>query len=136
VLKALKAGLVGVVSSRSGTAGRAAVPGFRVAGKTGTAQWGAGKKEKVAAWFVGFAPADRPQYGFALVYEGKPGDHDVHGGTYAAPIVGRVLKEILKPEPKEEKKGGIRKKRSDDDSDEDTDADDRRRRVNRGEVVQ
>ena len=137
VMKALKAGLIGVVSSRSGTASRAGVSGFKVAGKTGTAQWGAGKSEKVAAWFAGFAPADNPQYAFAAVYEGKPGDNDVHGGTYAAPIVGRVLKEILKHEPKEEKKGKTRKKHTDDD-DEDMNRDEppRRRRAPKEEVVQ
>ncbi|MEQ1853438.1 MAG: penicillin-binding protein 2, partial [Chthoniobacteraceae bacterium] len=134
VMKALKDGLIGVVSSRSGTASRAGVPGFKVAGKTGTAQWGAGKSEKVAAWFVGFAPVERPQYAFAVVYEGRPGDDDVHGGTNAAPIVGQVLKEILIPEPKA-KKAGLRKKRTDeDDPDDNEDAPPRRRKTE--EVVQ
>lgn len=129
-MKALKAGLEGVVSSRAGTASRAGVPGFKVVGKTGTAQWGAGKKEKVAAWFVGFAPSERPQYAFAVVYEGRPGDDDVHGGTNAAPIAGRVLKEILKREPKEEKKSTKPKKRADDDAEPDMEeeAPSRRRR--------
>ena len=137
VMKALKAGLIGVVSSRSGTASRAGVSGFKVAGKTGTAQWGAGRNEKVAAWFAGFAPADNPQFAFAVVYEGKPGDNDVHGGTYAAPIVGRVLKEILKSEPKEEKKKATKKKRSDDgDEDMNTEEPPRRRRAPREEVGQ
>ncbi len=116
-MKALRAGLEGVVSSGNGTAGRAGVPGFKVVGKTGTAQWGPKKREKVAAWFVGFAPLDKPQYAFAVLYEGKPGDNDVHGGTYAAPIAGRVLKEILKVPPKEEKKAVVKKKRVDPDSD-------------------
>ena len=109
-MKALRAGLDGVVNSGGGTAGRAGVPGFKVVGKTGTAQWGPKKREKVAAWFVGFAPLDKPQYAFAVLYEGKPGDNDVHGGTYAAPIAGRVLKEILKAPPKEDKKAVVKKK--------------------------
>ena len=115
-MKALRAGLDGVVNSGGGTAGRAGVPGFKVVGKTGTAQWGPKKREKVAAWFVGFAPLDKPQFAFAVLYEGKPGDNDVHGGTYAAPIAGRVLKEILKAEPKAEPKGGLKKKRVDPDA--------------------
>jgi penicillin-binding protein 2 len=127
-MKALRAGLAGVVSSRAGTASRAAVPGYKVVGKTGTAQWGSGKKEKVAAWFVGWAPLERPQYAFAVVYEGKPRDNDVHGGTYAAPIAGRVLKEILKPEPKEEKKSSSKKKRIVEDPDEEMDSDAPRKR--------
>jgi len=138
-MKALKGGLDGVVSSRAGTAPRAGVPGFKVAGKTGTAQWGSGKKERVAAWFVGFAPLERPQYAFAVLYEGRPGDDDVHGGSNAAPIAGRVLKEILTPEPKEEKKKSTRKKRVQDDSEEamDEDAPPRpRRKTAPDEVVQ
>jgi penicillin-binding protein 2 len=129
-MKALKGGLEGVVNSRAGTAGRAAVSGFKVAGKTGTAQWGSGKKEKVAAWFVGFAPSERPQYAFAVVYEGRPGDDDVHGGTNAAPIAGKVLKEILKPEPKEEKKKQSKKKPVQEDTEEEMEeeAPSRRRR--------
>ena len=114
-MKALRAGLDGVVNSGGGTAGRAGVPGFKVVGKTGTAQWGPKKREKVAAWFVGFAPLEKPQYAFAVLYEGKPGDNDVHGGTYAAPIAGRVLKEILKAPPKEDKKAVAKKKRVDPD---------------------
>jgi penicillin-binding protein 2 len=127
-MKALRTGLNNVVNSGGGTAGRAGVSGFKVVGKTGTAQWGSGKKEKVAAWFVGFAPLEHPQYAFAVLYEGKPRDNDVHGGTYAAPIAGRVLKEILKPEPKEEKKSSAKKKRTDDDPEEDMDSDTPRRR--------
>jgi penicillin-binding protein 2 len=127
-MKALREGLNNVVNSGGGTAGRAGVPGFKVVGKTGTAQWGAGKTEKVAAWFIGFAPLDRPQYAFAVLYEGKARDNDVHGGTNAAPIAGKVLKEILKPEPKEQKKNGAKKKRTDEDADEDMDRDTPRRR--------
>ena len=123
----------GVVSSRAGTASRAAVPGFKVVGKTGTAQWGAGKNEKVAAWFVGFAPLDKPQYAFAVVFEGKPRDNDVHGGTYAAPIAGRVLREILKKEPVEPKKASAKKKRTEEDPDEDMDADTPRKRRRRAD---
>ena len=107
-LKALREGLLGVVNSGNGTAHQAQAPGFKVAGKTGTAQWGTGKNEKVAAWFTGYAPADKPQYAFTSLYEGAAGNNDVHGGTYSAPIVGRVLKQILIAAPKE-KKGGLRK---------------------------
>ena len=128
-MKALRAGLNNVVNSGGGTAGRAGVSGFKVVGKTGTAQWGSGKKERVAAWFVGFAPLEKPQYAFAVLYEGKARDNDVHGGTYAAPIAGRVLKEILKAEPKDEKKRTVKKRNMDEESDEDMgDAPRRRRR--------
>ena len=50
-----------VVSSANGTGGAAELKNVKVAGKTGTAQWGPKKKERTAAWFVGFAPADAPK---------------------------------------------------------------------------
>jgi penicillin-binding protein 2 len=111
VMKALRDGMVGVVQGRGGTATNAAVKGVRIAAKTGTAQWGAGKNEKVAAWFSGFAPAERPKYAFAAVYEGKEARDDVHGGSHAAPVVARVLRQFLKPEIKD-KKGGLRKRKA------------------------
>ena len=105
VLSDIKEAMVAVVESRMGTAGKAHVPGVHLAGKTGTAQWGPKNKERTAAWFAGFAPADKPKYAFAVVYESDVKDaDDAHGGTSAAPLIGRVMREILKPAPKEKKK--------------------------------
>jgi penicillin-binding protein 2 len=95
--------MLGVVNSKNGTAGSAAVNGVMVAGKTGTAQWGPKRKERTAAWFAGFAPADNPQYAFAALYEGAPGEY-VHGGTQAAPMIGDLLRVLFKDEVKEKKK--------------------------------
>lgn len=95
-LAALDTALIQVVNSGSGTAGQAALPKITVAGKTGTAQWGPKNKEKTAAWFAGFAPAEEPRYAFAVLYEGNPNDDDIHGGSHAAPIVGKFLKEAFK----------------------------------------
>src|SRR5262245_24955004 len=117
VMETLREGMVQVVESRAGTAGRAAVPGIKVAGKTGTAQWGPKHNERTAAWFAGFAPADKPKYAFAAVYEGEPDNDDVHGGTQAAPLVGKVLREIYKEEKKPKK--GKKKKSEDEEMDED-----------------
>jgi penicillin-binding protein 2 len=97
-ITALDTGLEQVVSGGMGTASQAAVPKIKVAGKTGTAQWGPKNKEKTAAWFAGFAPADDPRYAFAVLYEGNPNDDDIHGGSHAAPIVGKFLKEAFKRE--------------------------------------
>jgi penicillin-binding protein 2 len=108
VMSAIRKAMVNVVSSGMGTAGRASVDGVQVAGKTGTAQWGPKNNERTAAWFAGFVPANEPRYAFAVVYEGEANNDDVHGGTQAAPIVGRVLKEIYKEEKKAKK--GSRKK--------------------------
>lgn len=90
--EALRKGLQDVVYSGNGTARSAQVKGIRMAGKTGTAQWG----KRTAAWFAGFCPAEKPEYAFAAVYEGEPNDNDVHGGSHAAPMIGKVFKEIYK----------------------------------------
>jgi len=104
ILKEVKRGMVQVVSDANGTAGRASVPNVKVAGKTGTAQWGPKNKERTAAWFSGFAPADKPKYAFAVVYESDVSNAEVHGGTVAAPLIGKVLREVFKDEAKEKKK--------------------------------
>ena len=113
VMAALRKAMVNVVSSPMGTAGRAGLDNVDVAGKTGTAQWGPKNKERTAAWFAGFVPANNPRYAFAVLYEGEANNDDIHGGTYAAPIVGRVLKEIYKEDKKPKK--GRKKKETDDD---------------------
>jgi penicillin-binding protein 2 len=88
-------GLVDVVSSGSGTAARARVPGVKVAGKTGTAQWGPKDRQRIAAWFAGFAPAENAEVAFAAVYEGEPGVRSVGGGTHAAPLIGELLRDYF-----------------------------------------
>ena len=109
-MKELRRGMVSVVESRMGTAGKAHVDGVHVAGKTGTAQWGPKNNERTAAWFAGYAPSTKPRYAFAALYEGDANNDDVHGGTSAAPLIGRVLKELFKEEPKKK-----RSKKDDDD---------------------
>jgi penicillin-binding protein 2 len=102
-MKELRKAMISVVESRMGTAGKAHVDGVRVAGKTGTAQWGPKNNERTAAWFAGYAPAEKPRYAFAALYEGDANNDDVHGGTFAAPLIGRVLKDLFKDEPKKKK---------------------------------
>lgn len=91
VLQILTAGLWGVVNEPGGTGTRAAIPGFDVCGKTGTAQVvGMEAQEKPEeggefgnnAWFVGFAPKDAPEISAAVFVE-----HGGHGGSAAAPIL-------------------------------------------------
>ena len=94
--KALRRALQNVVYNGQGTAHSAKVKGVRVAGKTGTAQWGPEKKQRTAAWFAGFVPAENPEYAFAALYEGEPNDDDVHGGSHAAPLVSKVFREVYK----------------------------------------
>jgi penicillin-binding protein 2 len=113
----LKEGMIGAVNSKSGTGGSAGLDNVKVAGKTGTAQWGPKRKERTAAWFAGFAPADNPQYAFAALYEGAVGEQ-VHGGSQAAPMIGDLLRELFKDVAK---KSG---KSEHDDQDEDSDQSD------------
>jgi penicillin-binding protein 2 len=87
--------MTGVVNGPTGTAHQAGVDNVAVAGKTGTAQWGPKKKERTAAWFAGFVPATQPQFAFAALYEGDVGA-DVHGGSSAAPMIGKIFKEVYK----------------------------------------
>ncbi len=100
-------GLVDVVSSGSGTASRARVPGVRVAGKTGTAQWGPKNRQRIAAWFAGFAPAENAELAFAAVYEGEPGVRSVGGGTHAAPLIGELLKDYFAKRRAEKSDGTV-----------------------------
>jgi cell division protein FtsI (penicillin-binding protein 3) len=79
-----------------GTGGKAAVPGYRVAGKTGTAQKpvpGGYSPDKHLASFVGFAPA-RDAALVALIAVDEPVGL-YHGGDVAAPVFAAVAREVL-----------------------------------------
>jgi penicillin-binding protein 2 len=86
VVKLIKGAMEDVVQAKRGTGKRARVPGVRMAGKTGSAQYGPGY-EKTYAWMIAFAPVEKPRYAVALVVE-----DGVSGGVTAAPRI-RVLME-------------------------------------------
>src|SRR5213082_2605205 len=96
-LDELHTGMIDVVNGAGGTAHLASLDNVEVAGKTGTAQWGPKNKERTAAWFAGFMPADQPKYAFAAVYEGEVGVK-AHGGTVAAPLIAQVFTDMYKGE--------------------------------------
>jgi len=79
----LKAGLEECV--RSGTGQGAAVEGVRVAGKTGTAA-ALTRSGTTHAWFVGYAPVERPDIALVAFLERGTGARD------AAPLAGRILR--------------------------------------------
>ncbi len=89
----LRQGMIQVVTGSSGTAHQAKVDKVNVAGKTGTAQW---RNNRTVAWFAGFAPAEGPRVAFSVVYEGNPNDNSVHGGSHAAPMIGKMLRDYFK----------------------------------------
>ena len=89
----VRAMMLGVVRSGTGTA--AALPGVAVAGKTGTAELrptagGAPDPRNTDAWFVAFAPAERPRVAVAVMLVGAGA-----GGKAAAPIARQVLQAAL-----------------------------------------
>jgi penicillin-binding protein 2 len=94
-MEEVRTGMIEVVNGSNGTGHEAQLDGVEVAGKTGTAQWGPKNKERTAAWFAGFLPAEEPKYAFAAVYEGDVGSK-VHGGTTAAPMIADIFQEIYK----------------------------------------
>jgi len=82
----------------NGSGNKAYLPGFRVAGKTGTAQKVvAGKRgySELIASFVGFAPADNPQL-LAMVILDEPGSNIKYGGVISAPVVGNIFRDALR----------------------------------------
>jgi len=72
-----------------GTGSAAAIPGYRVAGKTGTAQvWGSGGAVGITASFIGVAPADSPRIAVSVIMN-NPRTSE-WGGTVAAPVFREV----------------------------------------------
>jgi penicillin-binding protein 2 len=102
-LDELHTGMVDVVNGAGGTAHQASLDNVEVAGKTGTAQWGPKNKERTAAWFTGYLPADQPRFAFAALYEGDVGS-TVHGGSAAAPMIADIFKEIYKGQQANDRK--------------------------------
>ena len=88
--------LEGVVTD--GTGGKAAIAGFRVAGKTGTAQkidsrTGRYSASQFVSSFVGYVPANNPRLAMIVVIDEPQGES--WGGTVAAPVFNRVGEQVL-----------------------------------------
>jgi cell division protein FtsI (penicillin-binding protein 3) len=96
VVRQLREMLKSVVTAE-GTGGKAAIPGYVVAGKTGTTQKvvnGRYSKKHYIGWFVGFAPADRPRV-VTLVMVDDPHRGSFYGGDTAAPSFARLTARAL-----------------------------------------
>lgn len=84
------------VVSGNGTAPSAAIPGYRVAGKTGTAQRyneECGCYSGYTASFIGFAPADAPKYVISVTIQEPRGMH--WGGVLCGPVFKKVMSFVL-----------------------------------------
>ncbi|WP_040204849.1 stage V sporulation protein D [Neobacillus jeddahensis] len=108
--KQIRQALESVVAQ--GTGGKAFVEGYRVGGKTGTAQKaqnGRYLENNYIVSFVGFAPADDPQI-VVYVAVDNPKGVTAFGGTVSAPIVGNIIKDGLSALDVEPRKDQIEKK--------------------------
>ncbi len=81
-----------------GTAKNGYLPGYRVAGKTGTSEKIAQKNEtgveEYIASYCGFAPADDPQIAMLIFFDEPHGD-SYYGGAVAGPVWAKTMEEIL-----------------------------------------
>ncbi|MFC8883969.1 peptidoglycan D,D-transpeptidase FtsI family protein, partial [Streptomyces cinereoruber] len=96
--KTLAAMLESVVDDEEGTGTRAAIPGYRVAGKTGTANRvdpELGRYKGYTASFAGFAPADAPRVTVYCAIQ-NPTKGSYFGGQICGPIYKKVMEFALK----------------------------------------
>jgi stage V sporulation protein D (sporulation-specific penicillin-binding protein) len=80
-----------------GTGKQAYVPGYRLAGKTGTANKvvdGRLAEGKYHAWFIGFAPANEPKLALLVMIDEPKGAY--YGGQIAAPVFSAVMRDVLR----------------------------------------
>ena len=87
--------LEGVLAA-GGTASEVSVPGYTLAGKTGTAEVaenGTYSETKYVASFMGFAPAENPQLLVGVVVDQPQGE--IYGGSVAAPAFGKIAEFAL-----------------------------------------
>lgn len=87
------------VVTSNGTAPSAAIPGYRVAGKTGTAQRVdpiTGKYSGYTASFIGFAPADSPRFVINVTLQRPRNGH--FGGVLCGPVFKKVMTFVLQSE--------------------------------------
>lgn len=91
-------GMLEKVVSREGTAIRAAVPGYRVAGKTGTVKKLGARgysSSRYQAVFAGIAPASNPRLVMVVMID-EPTGGEYYGGVVAAPVFSKVMQEALR----------------------------------------
>ena len=93
----LMTGIMLGVTEQGGTARAAAIDGYPVAGKTGTAQKVSGGHYDSSKWvssFIGFAPAEQPRVAIAVMVDEPQGGH--LGGAVAAPVFKEIAEQALR----------------------------------------
>jgi membrane peptidoglycan carboxypeptidase len=93
-LKAVQEGMRQVIEGDGGTGQRAQVPGYVLAGKTGTAQayvrMDGGVKQDLKTWFYCYGPFEAPRYVCCVLVEGG-----TWGGTTSAPIAQEIMRRLF-----------------------------------------
>ncbi|MEF3275312.1 MAG: peptidoglycan glycosyltransferase [Chloroflexus sp.] len=107
-LATIRQGLLSSITDGLGVAAREACSGLRIAGKTGTAEFGPllttadGRLVRQShAWFVGFAPYDDPQIVVVVLVEGV-GDLNDGSSTIAVPAVTQIMQAYFGITPPEQ----------------------------------
>jgi stage V sporulation protein D (sporulation-specific penicillin-binding protein) len=84
-------------NATTGSAKNAYVPGYRVAGKTGTSEKiglnTPGQKDYISS-FCGFAPADDPKIALLVFFDTPRGDF-YYGSAVAAPVFAKIMQDVL-----------------------------------------
>lgn len=82
-----------------GTGRLVQIDNFRIAGKTGTADFRAHGKEVNLAWFIGFAPIENPQIAVVVMVEGTEESQTYQGGSTAGPVAKDIFLKFIEKYP-------------------------------------
>lgn len=99
-LRVLKSGMHDVIQADTGTGKRARIPDVEMAGKTGTAEYGAKTGHKKYGWMIVFAPFDSPRYAMVMVIE-----EAISGGVTIAPRMREIAQGIFSIEKSKKASG-------------------------------
>lgn len=86
------------VTEPGGTATRAAILGYHVAGKTGTARKasGGGYSRRYVAYFAGLVPVGNPRFAMVVAVDDPDPEKGYYGGLVSAPVFSRVMEGTLR----------------------------------------
>lgn len=93
-LKIVRDAMMASVNDPAGNAQKGRAPGFRVGGRTGTAQFWRGGKKDIHTAFLGFADSGEKSYAFCVFVQGAKS-----GGGIAAPLAARILTSLDRAVP-------------------------------------
>jgi cell division protein FtsI (penicillin-binding protein 3) len=86
------------VTETGGTATQAAILGYHVAGKTGTARKASngGYSRRYVSFFAGLVPVDNPRFSMAVVIDDPDPERGYYGGVVSAPVFKNVMEGALR----------------------------------------